>query len=74
VQLGIARPFAPRWNVGIFYEYREPASTFSPEIHELVPYFSFQISDSWSFTGLTAFGFTQASATAAVLGQISYSW
>ena len=73
-QLGIARPFALRWNVGIFYEYREPASTFSPEIHELVPYFSFQISDSWSFTGLTAFGFTQASATAAVLGQINYSW
>jgi hypothetical protein len=74
VQLGIARNVAPRWNLGIFYDFREPASTFSPEIHELVPYFSYQISDSWSFTGLTAFGFTQASATAAVLGQISYSW
>ena len=74
VQLGIARNVAPRWNLGIFYDFREPASTFSPEIHELVPYFSYQISDSWSFTGLTAFGFTQASATAAVLGQINYSW
>jgi hypothetical protein len=74
VQLGIARLAAPRWNLGIFYDFREPASTFSPEIHELVPYFSYQISDSWSFTGLTAFGFTQASATAAVLGQINYSW
>jgi len=74
VQLGIAKPIASRWNVGVFYDFREPASTFSPEIHELVPYFSFQISDSWSFTGLTAFGFTQASANAAVLGQVSYSW
>lgn len=74
VQLGVARPIASQWNVGIFYDFREPASTFSPEIHELVPYFSFQISERWSFTGLTAFGFTQASATAAVLGQISYSW
>ena len=74
VQLGIARPFASRWNVGIFYDFREPASTFSPEIHELVPYFNYRLSDSWSFTGLTAFGFTQASASAAVLGQVSYSW
>lgn len=74
VQLGIAKPFATRWNAGIFYDFREPASTFSPEIHELVPYFTFQISDSWSFTGLTAFGFTQASASTSILGQISYSW
>ena len=74
VQLGIARPIAPRWNLGIFYDFRESASTFSPEIHELVPYFSYQISGSWSFTGFTAFGFTQASATAVVLGQINYSW
>lgn len=74
VQLGIAKPLSPRWNLGIFYDFREPASTLSPEIHELVPYFSYRISNSWSFTGLTAFGFTEASATAAVLGQISYSW
>lgn len=74
VQLGIAKPFATQWNVGIFYDFREPASTFSPEIHELVPYFSYQISERWVFTGLTAFGFTEASAGTAVLGQISYSW
>lgn len=73
-QLGMAKPLASQWNVGIFYDFREPASTFSAEIHELVPYFRFQISDSWSFTGLTAFGLTEASADAAVLGQISYSW
>jgi len=74
VQLGIAKPLATQWNVGIFYDFREPASTFSAEIHELVPYFSYQISESWVFTGLAAFGFTQASADTAVLGQVSYSW
>ena len=74
VQLGIAKPFASQWNMGVFYDFREPASTFSPEIHELVPYFSYQISESWVFTGLAAFGFTKASAGTAVLGQLSYSW
>lgn len=74
VQLGIARPLSAQWNMGVFYDFREPASTFSPEIHELVPYFSWQIADNWSFTGLAAFGFTEASADAALLGQITYSW
>lgn len=74
VQLGIARPLATQWNVGVFYDFRESASTFSPEIHELVPYFSYQISARWAFTGLTAFGFTEASAGTAVLGQVSYNW
>ena len=74
IQLGIAKPLSKQWNVGVFYDFREPASTFSPEIHELVPYFSYQLSDSWIFTGLAAFGFTEASAGTAVLAQISYSW
>ena len=74
LQLGVARPLNPKWNIGAFYDFREPASMFSAEVHELVPYFSWQISESWSFTGLTAFGFTEASADTAVLGQISYSW
>lgn len=74
VQLGVAQPFATKWNVGVFYDFRESASTFSSEIHELVPYFSYQVSESWVFTGLAAFGFTEASAGAALLGQLSYSW
>ncbi len=74
MQLGVARPLTHRWNMGVFYDFREPASTFSPEIHEIVPYLSWQISDSWSFTGLAAFGFTDASAETAVLGQLSYRW
>ena len=74
MQLGVARPLSLKWNIGAFYDYREPASVFSTEVHELVPYISWQISDKWSFTGLAAFGFTEASADTAVLGQISYSW
>lgn len=74
LQLGLARPLNEQLNVGAFYDFREPASTFSPEIHEIVPYFSWQISERWSFTGLAAFGFTEASADSAFLGQISFSW
>lgn len=73
-QFGVARPLNSAWNIGAFYDFREPASTLSPEIHEIVPYFSWQITPSWSFTGLAAFGFTDASARTAVLGQISYRW
>lgn len=73
-QLGLARPLAPNWNMGVFYDFREAASAFSPEIHEIVPYLNWRISDSWSFTGLAAFGFTEASAGTALLGQLSYSW
>ena len=74
IQLGVAKPFAMQWNVGVFYDFRESASTFSSEIHEFVPYFSYQISESWVFTGLAAFGFAEASAGTAFLGQLSYSW
>lgn len=74
VQLGLARPLSERLSVGVFYDFREPASIYSPEIHELVPYFNWQISDRWSFTGLAAFAGTDASAETAVLGQLNFSW
>ena len=73
-QFGVAKPVSERLNIGVFYDFREPASQFSPEIHELAPYFSWKISERWLFTGLAAFGFTKASADTALLGQLSYSW
>ncbi len=73
-QLGLAKTINSQWNIGLFYDYREAASSFSQEVHELVPYFSWQISTNCSFTGLAAVGFTNASASTAVLGQLSYSW
>lgn len=74
LQFGLAKPLSERLSIGVFYDFREPASTFSPEIHELVPYFNWQISESWSFTGLAAFAGTDGSADTAVLGQFSYRW
>ena len=74
VQFGMARPLSPRLNIGIFYDFRERASLFSPEVHELVPYFSWQLSPNWTFTGMTARGFTDASADVTALGQLSYRW
>lgn len=74
VQLGIAKSLSQEWNIGVFYDFREQASIFSTEIHEIAPYFSWQFSDNWSFTGLTSWGFTQASADITVLGQLSYRW
>lgn len=73
-QFGIAKPLGPSFNIGMFYDFREQASVFSPEIHELVPYFSWQFSPNWTFTGMTSWGFTDASADVTALGQLSYRW
>lgn len=73
-QLGFSAPLSERLSAGAFYDYRQAASEFSRETHELVPYFSWQINESWSFTGLTIWGFTDASADTTLMGQIRYSW
>lgn len=73
-QVGFATPLTDRFSAGLFYDYRQAASEFSPESHELVPYFSYQLNDNWSFTGFTTWGFTDASADIAVLGQLRFSW
>ncbi len=74
LQLGMARPVRASWSVGVFYDYRQAASDFSDESHELVPYFTWQLSERWSFTGLTSVGFTNASADHSVMGQLNYQW
>lgn len=73
-QLGFSMPLGESLNAGAFYDYREAASAFAIESHELVPYISWQLSESWSFTGLTIWGFTDASADTTVMGQLRYSW
>ena len=73
-QIGFAMPLTERWSAGMYYDFREPASSFSDETHELVPYLNWQLSDRWSITGLTIWGFTDASADLTVLGQLRYSW
>ncbi len=73
-QLGFAKPLGERLSVGALYDFRQSASEFSTESHELTPYLSWQLSPSWSFTALTVFGFTDASPDTAVMGQLRYSW
>ncbi len=73
-QLGFATPVSESVSLGAFYDFRERASVFSVESHELIPYFSWQITPDWSLTGLFIWGFTDASADGAVQAQLSYSW
>ena len=73
-QLGFATPVNERVNIGAFYDYRERASLFSAESHELLPYFTWQVTPDWSVTGLLSWGFTDASADTAVQVQLSYRW
>lgn len=73
-QVGIASPFTDTISAGVFYDYRQSASRFSTESHELSPYLSLQLDDSWSFTALGIFGFTDASPEIGVMGQLRYSW
>ncbi len=73
-QIGFSKPIAEGMQAGAFYDYREAASDFAHESHELVPYISWQLDDNWSFTGLSIFGFTPASADFSLMGQLRYSW
>lgn len=74
LQVGLARPIAEKWNAGIFYDYRQAASDFADESQELVPYFNWEISDRWSFTGLTTVGFSEASADFGLMVQLNLRW
>lgn len=73
-QVGLALPINNRVNIGAYYDYREAASEFSAESHELLPYVNWQLSEQWSVTGLLSTGFTQASADFGALAQLRYSW
>lgn len=73
-QIGVQYPLRSGLNTGAYYDFREPASVFSQEIHEVLPYINWQIDDRWSVTGLTGFGFTDASADHSLLLQLRYSF
>lgn len=73
-QIGIAYPINDQLSTGVFYDYREKASEFALETHEIAPFVTYRLSDAWSITGLLTWGFTDASPDQAVLGQLSYRW
>ncbi|MEX0902679.1 MAG: hypothetical protein WDZ76_08140 [Pseudohongiellaceae bacterium] len=75
-QLGFTRPLAgsAQWSWGAFYDFREPASTFSKETHELFPFVTWRPSARWSLMSYGVWGATEDSADYLLGTQLSYSW
>ncbi|MDA0929229.1 MAG: hypothetical protein O2861_14215 [Proteobacteria bacterium] len=74
LQLGAALNLGDRLSGGIFYDYREPTSDFTPVSHELSPYLNWRLSDNWSFTSLLSKGYTEASPDWSFYTSLRYSW
>lgn len=74
VQLGFASNFNANLSGGVFYDYRERASVFTPESHDLSPYLSWRFSRKWSLTTLFSKGFTNASPEWSIYSSLRYSW
>lgn len=73
-QLGFAANLTADLSGGVFYDYRERASDFTPESHELSPYISWRFSDRWTLTTLLTKGFTDASPQWSLYSSLRYSW
>lgn len=72
--LGVSRPVTGSWQAGILYDYRQAASAFSGETHEVLPYLSWAPSDAWSFMFYTITGFTVDSADKSAGIQMTRRW
>ncbi len=73
-QLGAALPLRDSMSIGVIYDYRQAASSFTSDIQEIGPYLNWQLDEHWSVTGLIMSGMTSASVDMSVLGQLRYSW
>lgn len=73
-ELGISLPVAATVSTGLIYDYSEPASELSKEIHEFLPYVSWELSDAWSLMGYVVFGLTEDSPDRAAGLQLSWHW
>jgi hypothetical protein len=83
VSLGLTRPLAGewlekhasgQWSYGLLYDYREPASLYSTETHELMPFVSWSPVSDWTLMTYVVKGFTRDSADTAIGTQLSYRW
>lgn len=72
--LGLSRPLMERWQAGVIYDYRQAASTFSGDTHEILPYISWAPSDDWSLMIYTILGYTIDSADKSAGVQITRRW
>ena len=74
VELGVSMPVSETVSAGLIYDFNEPASDYSKEIHEFLPFLSWQISPNWTVMGYAAWGLTEDSPDYAVGAQLSFRW
>lgn len=74
LSLGLSRSFYERWQGGLIYDFRQAASSFSGETHELLPYLSWAPDDNWTLMFYLIKGFTIDSADRAAGVQLTRRW
>jgi len=72
--LGASANWGDALQYGLIYDYRQAASDFTGETHELLPYLSWTMSPAWSAMLYTVTGFTEDSADFAAGLQLSRRW
>jgi hypothetical protein len=72
LSLGASRPMSDDVQIGLIYDYREAASAFSGDTHELIPYLSWTASPVWSFMVYLVAGSTRDSADRAIGLQLTH--
>jgi hypothetical protein len=74
LELGVMWPMRDAISTGVIYTYITPASSFSEEIHELLPFVNWALADNWSLMSYAVWGATQDSPDFALGLQLSYRW
>ncbi|MBU2097846.1 MAG: transporter [Gammaproteobacteria bacterium] len=74
LSLGSSRGISERWQAGVIYDFRQAASSFSGETHEILPYISWAATEQLTFMFYTIKGFTVDSADRAVGIQMTRRW
>lgn len=72
--LGASANWGDALQYGLIYDFRQAASAFTGETHELLPYLSWSLSPLWSVMLYTVTGFTEDSADFAAGMQLSRRW
>lgn len=72
--LGASVGWGDALQLGLIYDYRQAASAFTGETHELLPYLSWTMSPAWSVMLYTVSGFTEDSADLAAGMQLTRRW
>ena len=72
--LGYMRQFGENTYLGLVYDYRAKASSNSFEIHEVMPFVSYNLGRQWNIMLYSITGFTDSSADRAVGIQASYTF